>query len=103
MPPAEMTSKERVWAAINLKECDRVPVGFPLSWFAGRHAGVTMADFAFNSRANAGAVVKTYQDLGGLDVVPLLAFSPVLMGAMMPMKQKFPGRELSPDSIIQYH
>jgi hypothetical protein len=25
------------------------------------------------------------------------------MGVMMPMRQKFPGRELPPDSIVQYH
>lgn len=98
-----MTAKERVWAAINLEECDRVPVGLPLSWFAARHAGVTMAEFSSNCETNARAVVKTYEDLGGFDLIPLLGFSPVLMGVMMPMKQKFPGKDLPPDSIIQYH
>jgi len=103
MPSDGMTAKERVWAAINLKECDRVPAGLPLTWFAARHAGLTMAEFSNNCEANARAAVKTYQDLGGFDLIPMLGFSPVLMGAMMPMKQKFPGKELPPDSIIQYH
>ena len=103
MQPDGMTSKERVWAAINLQECDRVPVGLPLSWFAARHAGVTMADFSNNCEANVGAACKTFADLGGFDLVPLLSFSPVLMGVAMPMKQEFPGKELPPDSIIQYH
>jgi hypothetical protein len=98
-----MTAPERVWAAINLKEVDRVPVGLPLSWFTARHAGIAMSDFATDCEANAGAAVKTFQDLGGFDLVPLLGFSPVLMGAMMPMSQKFPGKELPPDSIVQYH
>ena len=70
MPLARMTAKERLGAVVTLKECDRVPVGFPLSWFAGRHAGITMADFANDCEANASAVYKTYQDLGGFDILP---------------------------------
>jgi hypothetical protein len=103
MQPDGMTSQERLWAAINMEESDRVPVGLPLSWFTARHAGISMADFASDCEANAGAAVKTFQDLGGFDLIPLLGFSPVLMGVMMPMKQKFPGKELPPDSIVQYH
>jgi uroporphyrinogen-III decarboxylase len=98
-----MTPQERFWAAVNLQECDRVPVGMPLSWFTARHAGITMAEFAINCKANAAASFKAYQDLGEFEVVPFLNFSPVAMGTAMPIKQKFPGRELPPDSIIQYH
>jgi uroporphyrinogen-III decarboxylase len=103
MQPERMTVKERVWAAINLQECDRVPVGFPLSWFAARHAGITMAEFANNCEANVAATYKTFEDLGGFDVVPLLSFSPVLLNVAMPMKKKIPGKDLPPDSIIQFN
>jgi hypothetical protein len=102
MPPASMTGKERFDAAVNLRECDRVPVGFPLSWFAGRHAGITMAEFANDCEANAAAVYKTYQDLGGIDMLTFIT-SPVAAGVAMPMKHKVPGKDLPPDSIIQYH
>jgi uroporphyrinogen-III decarboxylase len=98
-----MTPQERFWAAVNLQPCDRVPVGMPLSWFAARHAGITMAEFANNCEANAAAAYKAYRDLGEFDVVSFFNFSPVAMGTAMPMKQKFPGRELPPDSIVQYH
>jgi hypothetical protein len=102
MHPAKMTVKERLDAAVNLRECDRVPVGMPLSWFSARHAGISMADFANDCEANAAAEYKTYQDLGGFDIISFFNFSPVVMGVAMPMKQKFPGKELSPDSIVQY-
>jgi hypothetical protein len=102
MPPAEMTVRERLEAAVTLQECDRVPVGFPISWFAARHAGITMAEFASNTEANAAAVYKTYQDLGGFD---LLSFniSPLGLSTALPIKQKVPGKDLPADSIIQYH
>jgi uroporphyrinogen-III decarboxylase len=101
MQPARMTVKERLDAAVNLRECDRVPVGFPLSWFTARHAGITMAEFASNCEANAAAVYKTYQDLGGIDLVSF-NLSPAAMSIGLPIKQKVPGKDLPPDSIIQY-
>ena len=53
MKPKAMTSlKERLWAAINLQACDRVPVGFCLSWFAATNAGISKADFTNDSEAN---------------------------------------------------
>ncbi len=103
MQPAKMTAEERFHATINLQECDRVPVGLPLSWFAARHAGITMSDFANDCEANATAAYKTYQDLEGFDIISFFNFSPVVMGVAMPMIQKFPGKDLPPDSIIQYH
>ena len=90
MQPETMTAEERVWAAINLQECDQVPVDFPLSWFTARHAGITMAEFANDCEANVAATYKTFEDLGGFDVVPLLTFSPVLVVGMLPMKKRFP-------------
>jgi hypothetical protein len=102
MQPTTMTVKERVNAAINLRECDRVPVGFPMSWFTARHAGITMSEFANNCEANAAAVYKTYQDLGGIDMLSF-NFSPAAISVGMPIKQKVPGKDLPPDSIIQYN
>ena len=103
MKPKAMTSKERLWASINLEPCDRVPVGFCLSWFAATNAGISKADFTNDTEANFAAVQKLFDDLGGLDFIPLFSLSPALMGVAMPMKQKLPGKELPPDSIIQYH
>jgi uroporphyrinogen-III decarboxylase len=102
MPLSEMTINERLDAAINLQKVDRVPVGFPLSWFAARRAGISMADFASNTQACADAVFKTFQDLGGLDLTSFM-LSPALINYELPMKQKIPGRDLPPESIIQYH
>jgi len=102
MPPTEMTVRERLEAAVTLREYDRVPVGFPLSWFAGRHAGITMEKFATDLEANVAAVYKTFQDLGGIDMMTLF-LSPIGAGLALPIKQKIPGRDLPPDSIIQYH
>jgi uroporphyrinogen-III decarboxylase len=102
MPTAEMTFKERFNAAINLQKCDHVPIGLPLSWFAGRYAGLSMAEYATNCQASADAVYKTFQDLGGLDLTSF-TLSPALVNKGMPIKQKIPGRELPVDSIIQYH
>jgi uroporphyrinogen-III decarboxylase len=100
-----MTMEERFWAAVNLKECDRVPVGLPLSWFTARHAGITMADFANDLDANVAAQYKAFEDLGGFDIIPILSISiaPALIGSKIPMKKKYPGRELPDDSIIQYN
>ena len=103
MTSKTMTSKERLWAAINLQECDRVPVGFNLSWFAATHAGISKADFTNDYEANFAASNKLFEDLGGLDFIPMFTFAPALTGVGMPMKQKLPGKELPPDSIIQYH
>lgn len=103
MKPKAMTSKERLWAAINLQPCDRVPVGFGLSWFAATNAGISMADFTNDVEANFNAANKLFEDLGGLDFIPMFSFSPALGGVAMPMQQKLPGRELPPNSIIQYH
>jgi uroporphyrinogen-III decarboxylase len=101
MPIAEMTFKERFNATINLQECDRVPVGFPITWFAARHTGITMAEFATSCQASADAVYKTFQDLGGMDLTSF-TLSPALT-IVLPIKQRVPGRDLPPDSIIQYH
>jgi hypothetical protein len=90
MKPKTMTSKERLWAAINLKPCDRVPVGFGLSWFAATNAGISKADFTNNCEVNFTASAKLFNDLGGLDFIPLFSFSPALMGVGMPMQQKLP-------------
>ncbi len=101
MPRDTMTVKERLEAAVALEPVDRTPVGFPLSWFAGRHAGITMAKFATDLEANVAAVRKTFEDLGGVDMMSLF-LSPVGAGLALPIKQRIPGRDLPPDSIIQY-
>jgi uroporphyrinogen-III decarboxylase len=103
MDPKAMTSKERLWAAIEHRPCDRVPVGFGLSWFAATHANISMADFTNDSEANYKAADKSFDDLGGLDFIPMFNFAPAMTGVGMPMKQKLPGKELPPNSIIQYH
>jgi hypothetical protein len=102
MKPPEMTVRERLEAAVSLRPCDRVPVGFPLSWFTARHAGITMAQFASDCETHAAAIYKTYQDLGGIDLI-WYNLAPAGTSLPLPMKQKVPGKDLPPDSIIQYH
>lgn len=105
MRPETMTPLERFEAAVNLQEPDRVPV-CPLGMlFSARHAGITMAEYYSDLKAATAAQRKTFDDLGGWDVMGLggaamTDFFPLL--TMSPNRVKTPGKELPADSLLQF-
>lgn len=103
--PAPMKPKERVMAAINLQECDRVPCSVTLSYFVPRYNGVTIEEYIDDQDLCMELQHKTYEDLGGSDMVslppPCLGNSPDKL-PFLPVLVKRPGRELPSDVIPQY-
>ena len=114
---------ERIQAAVQLKEPDRVPVLASYDYFTARHCGLTAHEYLFDYEKAIAAAVKTSVDFGydtgaglnSLGALPLtLAFlnesdglvsgwvnGPVhdILGVRY---ARFPGRELSQDSPFQF-
>jgi uroporphyrinogen-III decarboxylase len=103
--PVPMKPKERIMAAINLQECDRVPCNLTLSYFVARYNGVTIEDYINDQDLCMELQQKTFEDLGGSDMVNL---PPTCPGnspesfAFLPVLIKRPGIELPSDVIPQY-
>lgn len=100
----EMTGLERVTAAIQLEEADRVPV-IPtlLPEPAAGLAGVLQGDMAVDNAKVVETVFKVFDDYGGWDCIYPACYIPVqlqLMG-IFPMKISIPGQELAPDIPFQ--
>ncbi len=99
-----MTRQERLDAAINLQEPDRVPISPMIMFFAARHAGITVEKFLFDPKAGFDAIVRTFEDLGGWDVQFVAgSYDPLLYAMESPIRLKLPGVDLPPDSIWQAH
>jgi uroporphyrinogen-III decarboxylase len=101
-----MKPKERILAAINVQESDRVPCNLSLSYFVARYNGVTIEDYIDDQDLRMELQQKTYEELGGSDMVslppPCLGNSPESF-AFLPVLVKRPSRELPSDVIPQYH
>jgi uroporphyrinogen-III decarboxylase len=99
--PDTMTPRERIEAAVALQQPDRVPVAPLILQFAGRYGGITGEEYLFDLEKAEAAVEKTFYSLGGWDAWPL--FNPIqgLALTMRPIRYRFPGRELPPDSGYQ--
>ena len=97
-----MNSRQRLEAAIALRPVDRPPVAPVLFSFAGRHAGVPMAEFFSSQRAARRALARAFADLGGWDaqVIPGRQ-DPLLYALVTPVRQVLPGRDLPADSPAQ--
>jgi uroporphyrinogen-III decarboxylase len=102
--PEEMTSRERVLAAINLQKTDHIPCSVSFSHFTARHAGVVMADYVRDLDLQVDLAHKTFDELGGVDY-PVVILSSMFNARAsfphMPVRMKYPGRELPVDSIPQ--
>lgn len=100
-----MTPTERFEAAIHLQEPDRVPV-CPLGMlFSASHAGITMAQYYSDPKISAAAQRKAFDDLGGWDVMGLggtTMTDPFPLITVFPNRTKMPGKELPPDTIMQF-
>jgi uroporphyrinogen-III decarboxylase len=98
-----MTPRERLDAAINLKEPDRVPVCPMMVFPQARHAGMTVQQMLENPELFTGAQHMMYKDLGGWDATMMAgALDPLIFTFSTPLRMKLPGRELPPDSIFQF-
>jgi len=56
-----MTSKERFWTAVDLKEPDRVPVSPYIVYFAANLAGMRPAEFGWSAEKSHEALFRTYE------------------------------------------
>ena len=103
-----MTPKERVIAAINLEEPDRVPCSIMFNYFVARWAGVTIAEYINDIKLQADLAREYFEKLGAIDAVqvmpPGLSNDPINRLTFMPIKMKIPGKDedMDPNSIPQY-
>ncbi len=101
-PKDTMTAEERLQAVINLQVPDRVPVCPFIYYFAANYAGITAHELWADPKQYRAAVNQCYEELGPWDVYyPVNPRWPELYTFIMPMRAKWPGRELPPDSIHQ--
>ena len=100
-----MTPLERVSAAMDLKEPDRVPVAPLLDTFPARVAGVTLADYLFDFETFERAFEETYLKLGKVDMVDIAPMGLMYYDPFPSMFSTFyfewylPGRERPPDMM----
>ena len=82
----EMTSRERIEAAVRLQKTDRTPCVLGLSYFAARYNRVPVADIINDPALFLELKLKTFEELGGSDMVnlapPCLGNSPERFGNM---------------------
>jgi uroporphyrinogen-III decarboxylase len=100
-----MKPKERILAAINIQESDRVPCNLSLSYFVARYNRVTIADYINDPDLRMELQQKTYEELGGSDmvnVIPPCCADSSGNFAFLPVRVKLPGKTLHPDAIPQY-
>ncbi len=101
-PGDTMTAEERLQAVINLRVPDRVPACPFIYYFAAFHAGITVHELWSEPKKYRQAMDKCYRDLGPWDVYyPVNPLRPEMYTFIMPMKAKWPGIDLPPDSICQ--
>ena len=101
-PGDTMNSEERLQAAINLQVPDRVPSCPFIYYFAAFHTGITVHELWSEPRKYRWAMDRCYEDLGPWDIYyPVNPLRPELYTFIMPMKARWPGIDLPPDSICQ--
>jgi hypothetical protein len=99
-----MTRRERVEAAIALEKPDRVPVMPLMISFPIRHRGMTQGEAWRDFDKAFQAMLETFDDLGGFDMLPKTnVYWPVLGGrfANAPIRNLIPGRQLAEDALAQ--
>lgn len=97
----DMTSRERIEAAIALKKPDRVPTAPLILQFAGRYGGITGEEYLFDAAKGQAAVDKTFYGMGGWDAWPLFVPIQGMALTMRPIKYRFPGRGLALNASYQ--
>jgi hypothetical protein len=98
----ELTAEERLQAAINLQETDRIPSCPMIFYFAAQYAGISNYELWSDRGKYRMAIDKCYHELGPWDIYYCInPRYPEFYTFVMPMKAKWPGRGLPPDSIHQ--
>ncbi|MBN2026653.1 MAG: hypothetical protein JW854_07850 [Actinobacteria bacterium] len=97
-----MTAEERLQAAINLQMPDRVPSCPFIYYFAAFYTGITVHELWSQPSKYRWAIDRCFRELGPWDVYyPVNPLRPELYTFIMPMKARWPGIDLPPDSICQ--
>lgn len=103
MPSVNMTSEERLTAAIRLERPDRVPVAPMIYYFAANYAGISVHELWSDWNKYEQAIKKCFLELGPWDVYyNICPYSPTAYQACLMMKVKYPGVELEADNICQF-
>ena len=103
MSSSTITADERIQAAIDLRQMDRAVLGHSIDSFAARYAGISQEAWWYDhDKANA-ALIKTFRELGPWDTnVGLAPGHPLAFALTAPMRVKLPGRDLPPDTPMQF-
>lgn len=98
----EMSSRERIEAALRMEVPDRVPI-FPLMvFFPARHAGIPTEVFMEDKGRYRRAMEATFDDFGGWDGILVTGgFDSITLAFLHTMKTRLPGRELPSDALYQ--
>ena len=97
-----MTKEERLRTVLKLGVPDRVPVAPLLGYFLCKYSGITAEDLWFDESKRRSAWEKVYHELGELDAIYFDTVSnPVSYSWVLPMKMKWPGRDLPPEEPLQ--
>lgn len=101
-PGDRMTAEQRLQSVINLQVPDRVPSCPFIYYFAASYAGITVHELWSDPRNYRAAIKKCFDELGPWDFYyPVNPRYPEVYTFIMPMKAKWPGIDLPPDSICQ--
>ena len=92
---------DRVRAAINYEDVDRVPVIACASSSNAAVAGITVARYCSDMQANVEANLKGYQALGDIDGVQTTCFNPDCLPLTWLSRVKIPGKEHSDTELWQ--
>jgi len=97
-----MSCEQRLQAVINLQVPDRVPVCPFIYHFAAGYAGITIHELWSDHNKYRAALEKCYEELGPWDVYYATnPRYPEMYTFIMPMKARWPGIDLPPDSQFQ--
>lgn len=102
MPQDTMTAEQRLQAVIGLDAPDRVPVAPMIYYFAAFYAGITVHELWSDPKKYDYAIDKCFDELGPWDIYyPINPLNPEAYVFVLPMKVKYPGIDLPPDTICQ--
>jgi hypothetical protein len=97
-----MSKEERLGAVFRLEIPDRVPVVPLFGYFLCRYSGIASADIWVDAGKRRRAWDRVYRELGEFDAVYVVTTAnPLVFSWIMPMKTKWPGKELPPDAVVQ--
>jgi hypothetical protein len=95
--------EQRVRAAIALEGTDRAVFGASIDSFAASYAGITQEEWWFDHDKAVQALLHTYEELGPWDIaIGGAPGHPLAFALTAPMRVRLPGRDLPPDTPMQF-